>query len=303
MFKSYVLRIFLALSLYTTTTFCSPFFDFSQIKFVSALSQGIGKTINFVQKNKAIGFVVACSGALLLKADYSKYKSYCNQYLLLAVRENNINKARNLIRAGADVNARDNEGLTPLHIAATNLSTEMVNMLITAGADCNALTPSYNRETPLDKTLTINISRTANGYPANLDVVDNLIAHTNVNIADPILHDTPLHRIVKTATSMQESMPEGGYALCAQYARKLINAGASLTALNKGLFSCTSRTPLQEAIIQLGTQNPLTKLLLKAPQDQVRSTMARALHSRLGESSPASLISPDLMHDICQLAS
>jgi hypothetical protein len=43
-----------------------------------------------------------------------------------------------LIEAGADVNAKDDEGLTPLMIAAHYSTPEMVTLLIDAGADVNA---------------------------------------------------------------------------------------------------------------------------------------------------------------------
>jgi ankyrin repeat protein len=38
---------------------------------------------------------------------------------------------------GADVNARDNNGVTPLHIAAENGNCDLVSILIANGADVN----------------------------------------------------------------------------------------------------------------------------------------------------------------------
>lgn len=48
--------------------------------------------------------------------------------------------ARTLIRYGADVNIKDNEGFTPLHLAAARGDISSVKMLLDAGADHDAKT-------------------------------------------------------------------------------------------------------------------------------------------------------------------
>jgi hypothetical protein len=52
-----------------------------------------------------------------------------------------------LIDAGADLNARDDNGWTPLMVAARSETPEIVTLLIEAGADVNAM--NDNGYTPL----------------------------------------------------------------------------------------------------------------------------------------------------------
>ena len=54
-----------------------------------------------------------------------------------AAKTGNIDRVRELIAAGANVNQQDNNGLTPLHWAAENGHQAVVQALIAAGADIN----------------------------------------------------------------------------------------------------------------------------------------------------------------------
>lgn len=62
-----------------------------------------------------------------------------SEQLQEAVRAGEVARARELIAAGADANARDGYGATPLMNAAHGGNVEMVRALVAAGADVNAV--------------------------------------------------------------------------------------------------------------------------------------------------------------------
>ncbi|KZS60289.1 ankyrin repeat domain-containing protein [Mycobacterium ostraviense] len=70
--------------------------------------------------------------------------------------------SRRLLDAGADVNAIDEQGCTPLHFAAKGESDEIVRLLLDAGADVNAR--NDKDETPLYNAV-------RNTTPAALDIM------------------------------------------------------------------------------------------------------------------------------------
>ena len=67
--------------------------------------------------------------------------------LLKAANTGNIEAVKQYIAGGADVNAKDEYGGTPLFNAAVNGHTETAELLIDKGADVNA---KHDGETPLD---------------------------------------------------------------------------------------------------------------------------------------------------------
>ncbi|KAJ1474209.1 ankyrin repeat-containing domain protein, partial [Baffinella frigidus] len=58
--------------------------------------------------------------------------------LISAAGDGKLEEVRTLIRAGADINEKDEFGSTPLHAAARHKHLEVVRILLGAGADKNA---------------------------------------------------------------------------------------------------------------------------------------------------------------------
>ena len=71
-------------------------------------------------------------------SDINARNEYGETPLHIAASRRNVNRARTLISDGADVNAENDDGETPLHYAALEGNTSMARMLVKAGADVNA---------------------------------------------------------------------------------------------------------------------------------------------------------------------
>ena len=58
--------------------------------------------------------------------------------LLKAIQEGNIKAVKQHLATGADVNAKNRDGVTPLHVAAAKGHKEVAELLIAEGANVNA---------------------------------------------------------------------------------------------------------------------------------------------------------------------
>jgi len=75
-------------------------------------------------------------------------------FIFRAASDGNVTAVQKLLNAGADVNAREHEGETPLMYAAVAGRTEVVKLLLNRGADINAV--SLNHETALARAVGVN---------------------------------------------------------------------------------------------------------------------------------------------------
>ena len=63
--------------------------------------------------------------------------SQFNSFLLQAAKRGDLYQVRALLDRGAEADALDRDGTTPLMFVALNGATEILRLLLAAGADCN----------------------------------------------------------------------------------------------------------------------------------------------------------------------
>ena len=164
----------------------------TQVSVTSGSSQTIDATLD-------IGAVML-SGVVAIEPEFKGE-------LAKAVSNDDVDEARNLIAAGADLNGREDDRTTPLFIAVENGNLEMVRLLLDFGAKVNA--KNEEKETPLMKL----------DEDASKDLVEALIAAGAKVNAVSKSGDTALILAARNAK--------------AEVIQALIYAGADLDAKNE----------------------------------------------------------------------
>jgi ankyrin repeat protein len=86
-----------------------------------------------------------CSTDLFfLEHFFSMHKSKSSKF---QINYNNLDCAKELISRGADPNQKDNNSVTPLHLASSQKFSELIKLLVNHGANVNSL--NSNNQTPL----------------------------------------------------------------------------------------------------------------------------------------------------------
>jgi len=167
--------------------------------------------------NRAIADILIAHGANILKTDTDKHSA-----LHLAARGGQADFCAFLLdKTDIDINARDNDGGTPLHHACAREKIAVVKMLIERGADLTAV--DNDGLTPLHRAMDTRSD----------DVIDAYVAVLGAKADLDVLSqngDTPLMHAVRT-----------GFVRSVE---KLIAAGADITAAGAG-----GLTPLHAALI------------------------------------------------------
>ena len=114
----------------------------------------VASLFSFIQAGDAAGVSrLLASHPELIESDLVSERRFHATPLSVAAALGQGTICSNLIALGANVNARDKFGLTPLHNAISIADTNMVLLLLQHGADVTAKTV-MNGETPLDFTKT-----------------------------------------------------------------------------------------------------------------------------------------------------
>ena len=161
------------------------------------------------------------------------------QTLMAAVVDGDVAAVKAALAAGADVNERFplintfNDGHTPLLVASRDGPTEIARLLVEAGADVNAVEPTFGA-VPLHKA----------AYNGRADILAILAAQPGIdlNVPGPSNGYTPLHDAIWL-----------GYPDCAEV---LVQAGAQLD-----LEGHDGKTPLMLAKESFGADHTLVSMI------------------------------------------
>ena len=135
-------------------------------------------------------------------------------------REGQLNVARALIEAGADVNAKEDDGWTPLHHCAQKGHLEVVRVLIEKGADVNA--KEDDGRTPLHLSA-------SKGHPEVARALIEKGADVNAKNDDG---ETPLHTCALNGLLENKNGRNLDHVKQLEIARVLIKAGSTFDGLS-----------------------------------------------------------------------
>ena len=168
--------------------------------------------------------------------------------ILKAAQEGNIEAVKQHLAAGADVNAKDENGWTPLNSAAVKGRNQIVKLLIEKGADLNAGTPLIFAAT--DGHMEVVELLIANGADVNAKTNDQL-GGTALHMTSNLGHKKAVELLVAAGADVNAKMLHGMTPLHFAtnnkgIAKFLIDKGADVNAkLNDGPHN--GSTPLDFA--------------------------------------------------------
>ena len=171
-----------------------------------------------------------------------------NILIIKAAQEGNIEAVKQHLAAGADVNAKDENGWTPLNSAAVKGRNQIVKLLIEKGADLNAGTPLISAAT--DGHMEVIELLIANGADVNAKANDQL-GGTALHMTANLGHKKVVELLVAAGADVNAKMLHGMTPLHFAannkgIAKFLIDKGADVNAkLNDGPHN--GSTPLDFA--------------------------------------------------------
>ena len=119
--------------------------------------------------------------------EYVKENVDLDKQLLNASKNDDLEKVKELISKGADIETKDNDDYTPLNIASYKGHLEIVKYLVEQGADIES--KDNDGDTPLDCE--------KDNIWSRLDVQELLMEQDPMNISLLKKHDIPIHPELK----------------------------------------------------------------------------------------------------------
>lgn len=209
----------------------------------------------------ALGVELAISGELMTMGGAIAV-SYENP-LVQAATEDDLESVRQLIKEGADVNAKEEDKMTALHAAVENGNVEIVRELLQAGAKVNARAES--RRTPLmmlDNDATPELVRVLITHGAKIDSSDDEKSTVLINAANFNASSEVLHMLIEYGAEIDSQNDDGRTALMeAAFAenfesvKAILEAGADINLRdkeNKTAFNLTDSDEIKELLVSYG---------------------------------------------------